>query len=233
MTLYYVLGPITDGVTAELIHSDSGLLLGIRVSWSWLSSDPVECFQSPEVQLLPNIGSPIQKTPDSTSCNNSVEFNHDLDCNTMYLPTVRATLSNIQLFENGNEIFFGGSMRSPPATLPRVCVGPSTSPQHQGRVNISWDPLPCHLQNGADISFYIMQYIRLPNSVAIKITRSHHGVNCNQEVGGLYSCVVAESRIPNNQAYSFQVAAVNNYGEGSFSDPINVSLPVSSRCYLL
>ena len=71
-----VLGPITDGVHAELIHSDSGLLLGIRVSWSWPSSEPVECFQSPIVQLLPDIGIAIQKTLDSTSRNNSVEFNN-------------------------------------------------------------------------------------------------------------------------------------------------------------
>ena len=39
-----MLGDITDGVNDELIRTDSGLLLGIRVSWSWLSSDPVECF---------------------------------------------------------------------------------------------------------------------------------------------------------------------------------------------
>jgi hypothetical protein len=65
--------PITDGVHAELIRSDSGLLLGIRVSWSWLSSDPLECFQSPEVQLLINTRIAIQRTLDSTSRNNSVE----------------------------------------------------------------------------------------------------------------------------------------------------------------
>ena len=108
-----MLGPITNGVHAELIHGDSGLLLGIRVSWSWLSSDPPECFKSPEVRLLKfnNIGFVIQITLslNSTSRNNSVEFNDtDLDCNQRYLPTVRATLSDIQLFENGNEIFFGG-----------------------------------------------------------------------------------------------------------------------------
>ena len=90
-----------------------GLLLGIRVSWSWLSSDPVECFQSPEVRLLPklNVGVAIQKIPDSISRNNSVELNSiDLDCNQIYLPTVRATLSDIRKFDNGNEVFFGGTM---------------------------------------------------------------------------------------------------------------------------
>ena len=125
-----------------------------------------------------------------------------------------------------------GSMRSSPAILPRVCVGPSTSPQHEGRVNISWDPLPCHLQNGADVTSYIIQYTRLSTGVVIKISSFHRDVNCRQEVGGLYSCVVTESLIPSNQAHSIQVAVVNRYGEGSFSDPINASLPVSSRCYL-
>jgi hypothetical protein len=108
-----VLGDITDGVHAELIRSDSGLLLGIRVSWSWLSSDPVECFQSPEVQLLLNFVVAIQRTLNSTSRNNSVEFT-DLDCNTKYLPTVRATIVSIQgVYEYGNQIFFGGIKRKP------------------------------------------------------------------------------------------------------------------------
>ena len=34
--LYVFLDNITNGVKAELIHADSGALLGIRVSWSWL-----------------------------------------------------------------------------------------------------------------------------------------------------------------------------------------------------
>ena len=117
-------------------------------------------------------------------------------------------------------------MRSPPAILPKVCIGPSTSPQHQGRVNISWDPLPCHLQNGADITSYIIQYTHLST---LRITSSRSDVQCSEECGGLYSCVVAESLIPSNQVYSIQVAAQNTYGQGSFSDPINVS----SRCYFL
>ena len=122
------------------------------------------------------------------------------------------------------------SMGSPPSMLLRVCVGPSISPQYLGRVNISWDPLPCHLQNGADISDYIIQYTPLSTGMTTRITSSHGDVNCSQEVGGTYSCVVTESSplISSNQSYSFQVAAQNNNGDGSFSDPINVSLPVSS-----
>ena len=120
-----------------------------------------------------------------------------------------------------------GSMSSPPAVLPRVCVGPSRLLQHEGRVNISWDPLPCHLQNGADVTGYIMQYTSL--STGISSSYSESDVECSQEVGGPYSCVVAESLIPSNHAYSIQVAAVNRYGDGPFSEPINVILPVSSK----
>ena len=232
------------------------------MSWSWLSNEPVECFQSPEVELKPIIGTEITQRPlDSISRNNSVEFNAtELDCNQMYFVTLRATLSSIRQFQRGNDIFFGGIiiytnlplicreqifskhitfcyiytlglMRSSPAALPRVCVGPSTSPQHQGRVNISWDPLPCHLQNGADVTSYIINYTILSTGVTMRITSSRSDVQCSEEIGGLYSCVIAESPslIFSNQEYSFQVSAVNNYGDGSFSNPVNVSLPVSSR----
>jgi hypothetical protein len=124
-----------------------------------------------------------------------------------------------------------GSMRSAPAILPRVCVGTSTLPQYQGRVNISWDPLPCHLRNGADVTGYIILHTRLSTGVTTRISSSHRDVECSQEVGGLYSCVIlAELLIPSNQTYSIQVAAQNNYGEGPFSDPINVlSVPVYGR----
>ena len=112
-----MLGSITDhGVHAEVIRSDSGLLLGIRVTWSWLSSDPIECFQSPEVELFNNNRIAIQRPLDSTSRNNSVEFNiTELDCNQMYFPRVRASLNNnaITRFEYGNEIFFGGTIIRP------------------------------------------------------------------------------------------------------------------------
>ena len=103
----------------------------------------------------------------------------------MYRPTVRATLSGIQEFENRNALFFGstasahlkmfmvihnyysliciGSSMFPPSKLSRVCIGPSTHPKDltQGRLNISWDPLPCHLQNGADIIAYTIKYTQL------------------------------------------------------------------------
>ena len=105
--MHACLGGITDGVNAELIRADSGILLGIRVLWSWLSSVPAECFQSPVVELT-YITKRISKTLNFTSCNNSVEF-FDLVCNQMYTPTVRATFRDIPLRDNGNALFFGST----------------------------------------------------------------------------------------------------------------------------
>ena len=121
-------------------------------------------------------------------------------------------------------------MRSPPPVLPRVCVGPSTVPEYLGRVNISWNLLPCHLQNGADISGYIILYTRLSTGATTRISSSSGSVDCREGFGGLYSCAVGTLLIPNNQlqAFSIQVAAQNNNGDGSFSDRINISTPVSS-----
>ena len=105
--MYACLGGITDGVNAELIRADSGILLGIRVSWTWSSSVPAECYQSPVVELS-YITKQICKTLNFTSRNNSVEF-FDVVCNQMYTPTVRATFIDIPLHDNGNALFFGGT----------------------------------------------------------------------------------------------------------------------------
>ena len=122
-----------------------------------------------------------------------------------------------------------GSRRSPPPVLPQVCVGLSTLPEHHGKVNISWNLIPCLLQNGADISGYIILYTHLSTGVTTRISSSSGYAECSPEFGGLYSCVVVTLLIPNDQAFSIQVAAQNNNGDGSFSDPINISTPVSSR----
>ena len=111
-------------------------------------------------------------------------------------------------------------MGGPPSQLQRVCVGLPTLPQHQGRVNISWDPLPCHLQNGANISGYIIQYTRLPNGTSTNISSSDGRLNCCQEPGGPYSCVAPASLFIPGVTYSFQVAAQNSHGVGSFSNPV-------------
>ena len=109
-----------------------------------------------------------------------------------------------------------------------MCVGPPTSlaDQIQGRFNISWDPLPCHLQNGADVSGYTIQYTQLSTGLATNISNHHNYLLCDQESGGPYSCQVANSLFNPDQAYTFQVAANNNEGVGSFSDPITKSIPI-------
>ena len=118
-----------------------------------------------------------------------------------------------------------------------MCIGPPTSlaGRVQGRVNISWDPLPCHLQNGADVTDtnYIIQYTRLPTGVPRNISVSDNGVNCLQESGGPYSCVVSSSlRFTSGVTYSFQVGAQNIYGVGSFSNPvIAVHHPIGKHNY--
>ena len=70
-----------------------------------------------------------------------------------------------------------------PSQLPRVCVGPQLG--SQGRVNISWDPLPCHLQNGDNIRDYIIQCTNLPDGQPKLIYSSTDSkVECHQEPGG-------------------------------------------------
>ena len=100
--------------------------------------------------------------------------------------------------------------------LSRVCTGPS----HGGQSNISWDPLPCHLQNGADIIDYTIQYTQLSTEVATNISSSDNKLVCRQDSCGHYSCLPGPSVFMFGETYSFQVAAQNIYGLGSFSDPV-------------
>ena len=69
-------------------------------------------FSYLKLNFRPTIGNRIRRTL-FTSRNNSVEFSSpELDCNQVCLPRVRATLSGIGRFENGNEIFFGGTCKT-------------------------------------------------------------------------------------------------------------------------
>ena len=122
-------------------------------------------------------------------------------------------------------------MRGPPSQVPRVCVGPATSPQYQGRVNISWDPPPCHLQNGANVTDrnYIIQYTRLLTGVPTNISSTDSQVGCRQEPGGPNSCMAATSLFVSDETYSFQVAAQNVFGVGSFSAPVLTTYNYSSQ----
>ena len=104
-----------------------------------------------------------------------------------------------------------------PLQLLRVCVGPDSS--SQGRVNISWDPLPCHLQNGADITGYILQYSPTSGGEVQNISSSDRDnrVDCGIESGGPYRCLLYFALSTTEVSYSFQVAAVNRYGASPFS----------------
>ena len=110
-----------------------------------------------------------------------------------------------------------------PSQLLRVCVGPDSS--LQGRVNISWDLLPCHLQNGADITGYIIQYNITSGGEAQTISSSDNRVDCGVESGGHYRCLLPSSSLFTTEVpYSFQVAAVNRYGAGPFSGQVNATI---------
>ena len=98
-----------------------------------------------------------------------------------------------------------------------MCVGPPTSSRFQGKVNISWDPLPCHLQNGADVD-YIIHYTHLSTGVSTNISSSDSRLLCRQEPGDPYSCLAHDSLFTLGVAYSFQVAAQSVRGVGSFSN---------------
>ena len=108
-------------------------------------------------------------------------------------------------------------MRGPPSQPQKVCVGPPTSP---GTVNISWDLLLCHLQNGANIYGYIIQYTHLPTGASENISSSDSRLTCRQEPGGPYSCVARIILFIPDVTYSVQVAAQNSHGNGSFSNPV-------------
>lgn len=49
-------------------------------------------------------------------------------------------------------------------------------------------------------------------------------LNCNQEPVSLHRCYLTNSLLLENVLYSFQVAAVNGFGVGPFSDPVNATL---------
>ena len=116
-----------------------------------------------------------------------------------------------------------GDMRGRPSQLQRVCVGQSSLQQIQDQINISWDPLPCHLQNGANISRYIIQDTHLASGTSRNISsHSDSRLECHQVPGGPYSCEADASLFITRpgETYRFQVAAQNVHGIGPFSIPI-------------
>ena len=128
---------------------------------------------------------------------------------------------------------FSDKMGSP-SQLPIVCVGRPTSlaDRTQGKVNISWDPLPCHLQNGADVTVYNIQYTQLPAGGPNIIVSTDSRVECRQESGGPYSCLAASSLFISRVTYSFQVAARNSFGIGSFSNSVIILYGSNGNHYM-
>ena len=66
----------------------------------------------------------------------------------------------------------------------------------------------------------------MSTGVATRISNSHEDLLCGQEPDGPYSCRVANLLFISDEPYTFQVAARNKEGFGSFSDPITKSIPI-------
>ena len=122
-------------------------------------------------------------------------------------------------------------MKGRPSQLQRVCVGQSSVKQLQNRLNISWDPLPCHLQNGVNITSYTIQYTHLPNSTPRNISISDSRLKCHQIAGGPYSCLAGRVLFTTTpgEIYRFQVAAQSVCGVGSFSNPVTFMFQSGSQ----
>ena len=128
---------------------------------------------------------------------------------------------------------FVGSMSSPPAQIPQVFAQMDRLDPNS-RLSISWDSLPCHLQNGGDVG-YIIQYGVAGHSEMRSIFtytttpyshsyQSDDRLSCTQEPVGPYRCYFTSSLLLEDQMYTFQVAAMNGYGVGPFSDLVNATL---------
>lgn len=134
-----------------------------------------------------------------------------------------------------------GSSKSVPSKLLKVCAR-----QVSGRINITWEHLPCHLQNGASVTRHIIQYshseqetinITVParQSTELTVTDSNNNViirmDCSTEFGSqhLIQCVSNPTIVIPGRVYIIQVAAVNMYGAGPFSDPIYVTVNTSKN----
>ena len=116
----------------------------------------------------------------------------------------------------------------PPSKLQHVCIeNLSNDPT---RLNISWEPLPCHLQNGGRITSYNIRYRRASDSdnQARVISNTDRRLDCVQESNGPYRCITkvvtySSTRLQQNQEYIFQVSAVNGHGFGPYSDPVSAT----------
>ena len=97
-----------------------------------------------------------------------------------------------------------------------MCLGQ----QIQGSVNIFWNLLSCQLQNGADITGYIIRYCCTSGGEARNISSSDNQLTCGEVSGRRYRCLLPILWFTPRSSHIFQVSAVNRYGVGPFSDPI-------------
>ena len=63
--------------------------------------------------------------------------------------------------------------------------------------------------------------------MATTVSSHHTSFLCGQESGGPYPCWVIYTFFNHSQIYTFQVAARSHNGDGSFSDPITVFIPIT------
>ena len=95
-------------------------------------------------------------------------------------------------------------------------------------MNIFWNLLPCLLQNGADITDYIIRYNRTSSGEFRNVSTSDNQLMCGEVSGGHYRCLLPFNLFVPGPLYSFQVSALNRYGAGPFSDPIITDINVQS-----
>ena len=180
----------------------------------------------------------------------STEF-YDTICNTLYSSRVTAISSQIFIEDIGNELFYEGiiinyvthktsrkecyniiigSIMFTPSKITRVCAAPELPPTQQGRVNISWDLLPCHLTNGADVRDCIIEYSS-PSGDKRNVSTSEIRMQtaCHPEYDHRYRCLLSDPwLLQNGVTYTFRVAARNTYGVRPFSDLVVGMIGITS-----
>ena len=130
------------------------------------------------------------------------------------------------LLQKLNILFFIGSRASAPSQLSRVCARRS-----EGGVNISWDALPCHRQNGADITSYVIRHSS-SRSISTDINLSSSKSNLlrfYRSGANRYDYQIPLSTFLDGVVtYTFQVSARNSHGLGPFSTSVKYTVSYTS-----